>query len=775
LVWDPLLQGLLLFGGLGPRGLLNDTWLYQRTVGWTELYTPVAPPPRQRASFAYDPVDGEALLFGGQGAGGVPLGDTWTYGPQGWVELHPNPSPSPRFGAGLVYDQGAGRLYLFGGEGSGGPLSDTWWFRGGLWRSVPTSRSPPARTGELMVATGDGTPLIFGGQGANGWLNDTWAFLNGTWQPVTYEYGTSPPPVQGASLVADPEVGPDFFTMLGGYEGGGAPSIATWTLYVPFGGVSNSTTPLTVSLTSSQSQGTAPLTVSFQATLTGGQPPYSFDWSFGDGQTASGSAAEVHTYSRPGDFVVRVEATDAAGVVVGAKATIAVEAPPGPNPFSYLGGPAVWALLGVTLVLVAWGGSRAVRQGLLSSRLRRAVGTSPSRIRRTAEILGTTSPLRTPSRTLRALEEVWWPRDWLHQPRRGPSPFLRWLARRLLLLVPQILLATTLLWILSEVLPSAIAGTPLGGIFQSWAGLNGALFTGHWGYVGKYNEVGVPEAFAPVSELLGFYLRDSLELAFFSLLFATLLSYPLGLLSGWRPGRPLDHATRTLAAFGAFFSLAALVLILTTAVYSPFVHLLGDSPYGTLPSNLWFETHLGSIPSWVSPLGGTNPTGFPLVDALLAGSWSAAGLISLKLAFQGFIIGLSFSALFLRYARLGAAGQRGNFHLTVSRARGVPEGRLLWHDTSRLVLPVYIYTFGNTFAVFLLIQTFVEWFVNDNGFGSFLVEAVFGQTFSLYGPPLISVLAFLFLIAVFGVNVLADAISRLLDPRTANLSGSWRR
>jgi ABC-type dipeptide/oligopeptide/nickel transport system permease component len=770
MVWDPTLHGLLLFGGIGPHGLLNDSWLFQRTVGWTELHPARAPPARELASFAYDPVDGEAILFGGEGASGVALGDTWAYGAQGWVELHPASAPSPRFGAGLVYDQGAGRLYLFGGEGTGGFLSDTWWFRGGVWFPVPTAQSPSPRALALLVATGDGTPLLFGGEGATGWLNDTWAFLDGTWQTVSYLYGAGPPALQSAVIVANPTVGTNFFALVGGYDGGAVPQELGWTLSVPFGGVPNGTAPLTATLTGSGSRGSSPLVITFVANVAGGQSPYQYLWSFGDGSTASGSPSEVHEFTRTGTFTTELTVTDGRGVSVMANWTVTVVSPAGPSLLSYFGGPVIWVLGFLALVAAAGIGRYSFLEHRRTARIRAQVGRAPGRLQRTASALHGFSQSPNLSRLARELREVWGPHRGEH-PRRGASPFLLWLARRLLLVVPQVLLATTILWFLSVGVPDLTSGSLPAVNFSSWLQFNGELFTGQWGFVSK-SVGGFPEAVAPTTTLLAFYLRDSLELGLVALVLATLISYPLGLLSGWRPGRPLDNATRTLAAFGAFFSLVGLVLILTSIVYTPFSQSVGDAPFGTLPSGAWFEVNYGSFPSWVNYLGGTTPTGFPLLDAALGGSWAAMGVILAKLLFQAAIIAAAFSALFLRYARLGTSGQRANFHLVVSRARGVPESRLLWRDTSRLVLPVYLYTFANTFAIFLLIQSLVEWFFNDNGFGAFLIESVYGEVFTSSGPPLIAVLAFLFLMAVLAVNIVADALARVLDPRTA---GDGRR
>jgi hypothetical protein len=58
--------------------------------------------------------------------------------------------------------------------------------------------------------------------------------------------------------------------------------------------------------------GYAPLGVDFGATVSGGTPPYSYFWTFGDGQIGEG-ASPSHTYQYPGTYTAMVTATDSCG------------------------------------------------------------------------------------------------------------------------------------------------------------------------------------------------------------------------------------------------------------------------------------------------------------------------------------------------------------------------------------------------------------------------------------------------------------------------------
>jgi hypothetical protein len=75
---------LVLFGGYGTNAntgistLYNDTWTWNGTT-WTQQSPATSPPARDYVPMAYDPGTGQLVLFGGSGNGGF-LNDTWTYG-----------------------------------------------------------------------------------------------------------------------------------------------------------------------------------------------------------------------------------------------------------------------------------------------------------------------------------------------------------------------------------------------------------------------------------------------------------------------------------------------------------------------------------------------------------------------------------------------------------------------------------------------------------------------------------------------------------------------
>jgi len=67
--------------------------------------------------------------------------------------------------------------------------------------------------------------------------------------------------------------------------------------------------PIRLSISASPTSGKVPLTVNFTGTATGGSPPYSFNWTFGDGQSSTAQNT-THIYSKVGIFTATLTATD---------------------------------------------------------------------------------------------------------------------------------------------------------------------------------------------------------------------------------------------------------------------------------------------------------------------------------------------------------------------------------------------------------------------------------------------------------------------------------
>ncbi len=246
-VYDPLAKRLIVFGGTGDAGLLNDSWAFSLETGsWTKLTTVGTPPgPRFGLDAVYDPAGHQMVIWAGQGAG--VFNDTWALNLKTfeWKDVSPasnNARPKARYGSASIFDPFSRSLVQFAGFTSeSGRFQDTQSF--GLatntWTDwTPSSVKPQIRC--LLTAAYDRANrrmIIYGGQ-RNGALDDIWSFdiASRTWTNLTP--ANRPAGRWFASSFLDRD---GRFILFGGFSGSGN-SNETWS----FDFQSNQWTKLTI-------------------------------------------------------------------------------------------------------------------------------------------------------------------------------------------------------------------------------------------------------------------------------------------------------------------------------------------------------------------------------------------------------------------------------------------------------------------------------------------------------------------------------------------------
>ncbi len=197
-IYDPVRDRMLVFGGADLLGPKNDVWALSLAgvPSWTEL-TPAgsAPSARSGHSAIYDPVRDRMVLFGGTGLLGT-VNDLWELALAGtatWAALTPaGTPPGARSGHSAIYDPERDRMVMFaGGDHAAWELSlagtPTWAVL------APDGERPGTRSGHSAIYD----PLrhrmvVFGGN----LLNDAWAL---EWSPPV-GVGDSGPPLRVSFL-----------------------------------------------------------------------------------------------------------------------------------------------------------------------------------------------------------------------------------------------------------------------------------------------------------------------------------------------------------------------------------------------------------------------------------------------------------------------------------------------------------------------------------------------------------------------------------------------
>ncbi len=369
------------------------------------------------------------------------------------------------------------------------------------------------------------------------------------------------------------------------------------------------------------------------------------------------------------------------------------------------------------------------------------------------------------------------------------SPFATYVVMRLTLLLFQAIAILSVLYIFGTMLPAvALRVSPCtfidqgclpGGWSNPWnipqAFVYGMshfvyqLLSGDWGTTtyGYLRE--------PATTFLYWYGPNSIELALFALPISAGIAYGVGLWAGAHPESTFDGAARIASVAGLLVPSFLIVLLFLGAFYVPFLNALGDTPYGILPSQIWYVNQHQAFRPWIGTGGNTTPTGLPLVDGALHNDWALVEIVLLKTLWQAFAIALVYASIYLRFVRHAVAEAFRETTVVAARARGISEATILWRHTGRRVLPLLVLVFGLTLPLYIGTQALVESLAQDNGIGTLLISQMTQASSSGFGfksftpgrspQSFYQVTIFLLVLVVLMGHLVSDVIARYLDPR----------
>lgn len=211
----------VLFGGLvslATQATANDTWRYWfANETWQNVTSGLAPPARENAAFAVDPIAGIGLLEGGvnpdystgSSTGTVLWNDTWVLNltTLAWSPLAATNAPPPMYGSSMVWDPVLARFVLFGGCGASGCRNDIWTLAPGSshWNLTSAGGTAPVGRGSPSFVWDpvDNVTLLFGGftsgPGGDSALDDTFALSANLATWTTLSDVNAPPPTYDAA------------------------------------------------------------------------------------------------------------------------------------------------------------------------------------------------------------------------------------------------------------------------------------------------------------------------------------------------------------------------------------------------------------------------------------------------------------------------------------------------------------------------------------------------------------------------------------------------
>jgi peptide/nickel transport system permease protein len=236
----------------------------------------------------------------------------------------------------------------------------------------------------------------------------------------------------------------------------------------------------------------------------------------------------------------------------------------------------------------------------------------------------------------------------------------------------------------------------------------------------------------------------TIELATLGTLIGALLGIPLGVFAAVRRGSLLDQLVRVIGLIGYSVPIFWLGLIALLIFYARLGWTEGPGRIGVA-----YEFTF------------TPMTGFYLLDAALQGDWSAFRDIFAHIILPAALLGYFSLAYISRMTRSFMLSELGQEYIVAARAKGLSEARVIWRHALRNAAVPLITVVALSYAGLLEGSVLTETVFSWPGIGLYITD-------SLQNADMNAVLGGTIVIgSVFiGINLVADLLYRLLDPRT---------
>ena len=329
---------------------------------------------------------------------------------------------------------------------------------------------------------------------------------------------------------------------------------------------------------------------------------------------------------------------------------------------------------------------------------------------------------------------------------------LRFIARRLLLLVPILLGLSILVFLWIRALPAGPAESLLGERatpetiqqIEEQYGLDEPIHIQYWEYLKTVatGDLGTTiRSRRPVTSELRERFPATIELTIAALLFAVSLGVPLGFIAAKRYGTWVDHSSLVLSLIGISIPVFFLAILLKYV----FAVKLG-----------WLPT-VGRIDVLIDI---EHPTGFYTLDALIAGDLNAFWDTIKHLILPAIALGSIPLAIIARITRASVLDVQNEDYVRTARAKGLPPRVVDTRHIFRNALLPITTIIGLQAGLLLSGAVLTETVFAFPGMGSWLVEAIRQRDY----PVLQGGILFVSLVFVL-VNLAVDVSYALINPR----------
>jgi peptide/nickel transport system permease protein len=329
---------------------------------------------------------------------------------------------------------------------------------------------------------------------------------------------------------------------------------------------------------------------------------------------------------------------------------------------------------------------------------------------------------------------------------------LRFVVRRLLLLIPILIGLSILVFFWIRALPGSPATALLGerataeaiAAINEQYGLNDPIWEQYWAYLQRLAEFDFGDSVTSRRPVFDEFLERfpaTIELAIAAMIFSIVVGIPLGFLAAKRYGSFLDH----FSLFASLLGISIPIFVLAIILKYIFAVRLG-----------WLPT-VGRISVLIEL---EHPTNFYILDAIIAGDPEALWDVIKHLILPAIALGTIPLAIITRITRAAVLDVQNEDYVRTARAKGVgPRTVDRRHILRNAMLPIATIIglqTGLLLSGAVLTETVFAW----PGIGTWLVEAIEARNYAvLQGGILFIAFVFVF------VNLLVDISYALLNPR----------
>ena len=247
----------------------------------------------------------------------------------------------------------------------------------------------------------------------------------------------------------------------------------------------------------------------------------------------------------------------------------------------------------------------------------------------------------------------------------------------------------------------------------------------------------------PVMEIIKVNGAATLELTVAAMIVALVVGVFFGLVAGRFRDTPLDVGGRlfgiVIYAMPVFF-----LGFLAQLFFGSFLGVLPTSDQASPITQALLETH----------------TNIFLLDAVIAGNWTAFWDVFKHLILPATTLGLVTSGIFIRLVRVNVIRTLKDDYIEAARARGIPERSVVYRHAFRNALVPVITIVGLQMALLLSGAVLTETTFNWPGIGKELIFYLQNRDYAAVQGIIV-----VFALIVVLVSLLIDLVSAAIDPR----------